>query len=81
VPNTESGRFDLLQNHEGRISKVEKDLWVGNGKPGLTTRIALVEESMEDIKGMKKSIEELKRNVYIGIGILIALEFLLKLKG
>jgi hypothetical protein len=81
MPNTDSGRFNLLDGHERRICALEKDMWHGNGKPGVTTRVALMEDGMEEIKGMKKSIDELKRNIYIGIGMLMALEFLFKIKG
>lgn len=33
-----------------RLSKLEKDMWLGNGKPGLTTRMATVENILETNK-------------------------------
>jgi anti-sigma-K factor RskA len=34
---------DLLR----RVEKLERDMWVGNGKPGMTTRMALVETILQ----------------------------------
>jgi len=32
------------------VHKHDKDLYVGNGKPGITTRMALVESTVESIR-------------------------------
>jgi hypothetical protein len=32
-----------------RLGVIEKDIWFGNGKPGLTTRMALMEDCVEKI--------------------------------
>lgn len=64
-------------------------LFYGNGKPGLTTRMAVVEENvakMEDsVKDIKETIldagkktDRLSWLVAVGIGIVITLQFLLK---
>lgn len=33
-----------------RIGKLEKDIWFGNGKPGLTTRVLMLEDAMKSIQ-------------------------------
>lgn len=33
-----------------RLLALEKDMWIGNGKPGLTTRMANVENTLEASK-------------------------------
>lgn len=64
-------------------------LFYGNGKPGLTTRMALVEDNVakiedsvdninETIQAAGKKTDRLSWLVAIGIGIVITLQFLLK---
>jgi hypothetical protein len=45
--------------HEELVRKMAKDLYFGNGKPALTVRIALQEESMLTVE---KNIKEIKEN-------------------
>lgn len=42
---------------ERRLSKMETDLYYGNGKPGITTRLATLEDHMNDSKDRLKSID------------------------
>lgn len=39
----------MEENHEfaRRLGKLEKDIWFGNGQPGLTTRMAAVEQTLK----------------------------------
>lgn len=41
---------------ESRVQKHDDDLYRGNGKPGITTRIAVCEERIE---GVKEDLEKL----------------------
>jgi hypothetical protein len=41
---------------ERRVAKLEKDVIHGNGLPGLTTRMAMGENRMENIEQKQKSI-------------------------
>jgi hypothetical protein len=45
-------------DHEHRIGRLEKDMWHGNGKPGLTTRMQQAEDA---IKMTGKCIDEVER--------------------
>lgn len=33
-----------------RVAKLEKDIYFGNGKPGLTTRVLMLEDAMKSIQ-------------------------------
>jgi len=72
-----------------RLANLEKDMWFGNGKPGITTRMALMEDFKKDmqstIRGMKEMIsmsnkktDRLTWLVAVGVGIVITLQFILK---
>lgn len=74
-------------DHEERIKRLEKDMWYGNGLPGMVTRMANQEASTaRSIKDMEKidktlmhhdkKLDKLFWLVAIGVGILIALQFL-----
>lgn len=52
---------------ETKVAKVEKDLYHGNGKPGLTTRIAMSEETVEKIA------KNLGRLVWLGVSTLLVI--------
>lgn len=71
----ESEHYKMLLRHDNI-------LLYGNGKPGLTTRMAVVEEKVdkidEAIESNGKKTDRLSWLVAIGIGIVIALQFLLK---
>lgn len=71
----ESEPYRLLQKHD-------RDLYHGNGKPGLTTRIALLEECVdkidEAIQNAARKTDRLTWLVAVGVGILITLQFVLK---
>jgi len=32
-----------------RLNKLEKDMWIGNGRPGMTTRVLMLEDAMKSI--------------------------------
>lgn len=75
----ESEQNKMLQKHE-------QDLYRGNGKPGLTTRMALVEDNVAKIEDSVDTINQtIEKNgkktdrlswlVAIGIGIVITLQF------
>jgi hypothetical protein len=88
MPSMDSGRWrfdESIAEMREDIRLLKKDMWIGNGKPSVTARMLAVEECVDSINqtmnAVKKSVDELKRNVYIGIGILMALEFLFKIKG
>jgi hypothetical protein len=72
-----------------RLAKLEQDLWHGNGKPGITIRIAVLENRQDDTEEAMNKIDEaldkwgkktdrLSWLVAVGVGILIALQFILK---
>ena len=50
-----------IRENEARIQRIEKDLWFGNGKRGLTTRMQQVEDKLDD---MKHSMTEYNRNAF-----------------
>jgi len=33
-----------------RVGKLEQDMWFGNGKPGITTRVLILEDAMKSIQ-------------------------------
>lgn len=41
---------------EDRISALEKDMWRGNGKPGITTRLATLEDDVERLERKQRLI-------------------------
>lgn len=57
MPMGESGTFREIDD---RIKRLEKDMWHGNGKPGMTTRMAVAEECMDTINA---NIARLNRNI------------------
>lgn len=78
----ESEQYKMLLRHDNI-------LLYGNGKPGLTTRMALVEDNVakiedsvdninETIRAASKKTDRLSWLVAVGIGIVITLQFLLK---
>lgn len=78
----ESEHYKMLLRHDNI-------LLYGNGKPGLTTRMALVEDNVakiedsvdninETIRAASKKTDRLSWLVAVGIGIVITLQFLLK---
>lgn len=42
----------------GRIRKIEKDLYFGNGKPGITTRLELLEDAVDRIEQTLKDFQK-----------------------
>lgn len=50
---------------EHTVGKHEKDLYHGNGKPGITTRVAMTEETLGKIS------KHLGRLVWLGVGTLM----------
>lgn len=71
------------------VDRHDQDLYRGNGKPGITTRIAVTEAKVtvveECITSLKETIEAGARKtdrltwlVAVGVGIIITLQFLLK---
>lgn len=72
-----------MDNEQYRmLLRHEQDLYRGNGKPGLTTRMALMEDCVdkidEAIQKSNRKTDQLSWLVAIGIGIVITLQFLLK---
>lgn len=77
-----------LNGVDRRLSSVEKDLYRGNGKPGITIRLAVLEECVdkidETIKGMSDRLDKSNRKqdrltwlVAVGVGIVITMQFVL----
>ena len=46
-PNNLERRLDQT---EDRLDIVERDMWRGNGLPGITTRLKMLEEDVSDLK-------------------------------
>jgi hypothetical protein len=69
VPNTDSGRFrfDDISELRDKVRALEKDMWVGNGKPGMTTRMALMEDCVAKISENLKWIVRLLIAIFVGV--------------
>ena len=69
-------REDDFERIEGRLNRIETDMWHGNGKPGVTVRL----QSLEDrVTNWEKSVEkrETKQNIILGavlslVGMMVA---------
>lgn len=53
-----------LAELERQVAKHKKDLYEGNGKPALTVRIAVMEDTMKELKWLARTL------VVIALGIL-----------
>lgn len=57
-----------------RIERIEKDMWYGNGKPGLTTRMESVESRMTTIeKYITERESRLQNRLNLMIGAIFTL--------
>ena len=54
----------LPTNRDELLRKVVTDMYYGNGKPGITTRILIMEKTLE-------SIERIGRWMLAGIGLIL----------
>lgn len=69
-----------MEGLEGRVAKLEKDVIHGNGLPGLTTRMAIQEGDMEDVKERmatlkretKESLESINGKFWALISLVLA---------
>lgn len=61
--------------HDAIVLRLEKDMYFGNGKPGMTTRMAAVETITEQIAGSLRWIVRLLVGTFLtGVaGIIVAL--------
>ena len=50
VPTTPNGAEWRIKQLEEDITRLKKDMWYGNGKPGMTTRMEKVEEAVASMK-------------------------------
>lgn len=53
-------------SNEERLYRLEKDMWFGNGKPGLTVRMALMEDCYE------KLARNLSKFVWLAVGTFLS---------
>jgi hypothetical protein len=64
-------------DHEHRIGRLEKDMWHGNGKPGLTTRMQQAEDALSatkiNIEDTNKRISSTDRKFWAIILLLLTL--------
>lgn len=60
------GYFSVEQRKT--LERLEKDVYHGNGKPGLTTRMALMEDRAD---GFDETIDAFKRNFSKAVWVLI----------
>lgn len=71
-----------MDDHEARITRLEKDMWFGNGQPGMTTRMKAVEDASDrtdtHLEKHDKKLDRLSWMVAVGLGIVITLQFILK---
>ena len=67
----DSGRF------REDLSKLWTDMYYGNGKPGVTTRIQRLEDAVEDLKSIKKQQEKIMWLI-VSVVILAVLQLVLK---
>jgi hypothetical protein len=51
---------------EGRLKRIEKDLYFGNGKPALTIRMEVMEEKVDSISS------NLSKLVWLMVGTLVS---------
>lgn len=51
-------------NREDLLRKIVTDMYYGNGKPGLTTRVLMMEKTLD-------SIERIGRWILAGIGLIL----------
>ena len=58
-----------LSDYQKKVNQHDKDLYWGNGKPGLTTRIFVLEEKMDT---MQKAFEKMSRNSTTLVFLLIS---------
>ena len=87
-------RYDREQSDRELLQQLRKDMYFGNGLPGMTSRMLTVERCLNDLERemekmkidikeqMEKSdkkIDRLTWLVAVGVGILATLEFVLKL--
>ena len=65
---------------EERIERLEKDMWFGNGKPGMVTRMANQEKSTERFEETlikhDKKLDMNTRLLMIGFGIIATLQWI-----
>ena len=61
--------------HTEKIARIEKDMYFGNGKPGLTTRMETVEKTSERIAdSLKWIVRLLVATLLTGLsGVIVAL--------
>lgn len=63
-----------LEELSSVVQRHENDLYRGNGKPGLTTRMAVVEDRQDtqedDMNQFRESLDELKRQGNRNFGML-----------
>lgn len=61
-----------MESQQSKVEKLYQDMYLGNGKPAMTVRMALAEG---DIKTVNESVEKINRNLrasMIMLGTLIA---------
>lgn len=61
MPEPQGELARKIRENEERFQRIEKDLWYGNGKRGLTTRMQQVEDKIEN---MSKSAEQAEKNSF-----------------
>jgi hypothetical protein len=50
----------------------------GNGKPGLKTDVFVLQRDVSELSDIKTRLARVEKTVWIGLGIIAALQFLLK---
>lgn len=70
--------LDSCERMEGKIDKLEKVIWIGNGTESLTVRMARMEEQVEEVKTDGTTSKKLKNGIILAVttgvfGLLIAL--------
>jgi hypothetical protein len=59
------------------IDRLEETVY-GNGRPGLTTRVSVLETKVDDIDEIKTRLSRVEKSIWIATGAIAVLEFILK---
>jgi hypothetical protein len=83
VSNTDSGRYRYeVEEIRDKIKQIEEILWIGNGKPGVTARLLALEGCVDQLnvtlQELTKSVSELKKYVFMGIGAVAVVELVIR---